>query len=576
MKRVHSQLDSLHAMLPWSSIYDLSVRGSVRMYGQHRKTLAGVHRHFQAGLGSRGELALCTSQSPACQYRFLATDAKRPVGKSGSGNNTNTSSDSDRLKLSSFRPRDYKTKGAAKSNSRPGNTDDDEEDKDLMDSQMVFATTTPRNFTEGLGQGISNVTKGILGGAAVAFIAPVRETIDGAKEGGVFGAVTGFGKGVGVGILSAAALAVGGVVSGAAQIGRGIINEPGARIAVSEGKIWDEERRIWIDYDLKQEARTLDVSLEDYIEQLKAQGETVMTKADISDRKKPGRLRRTVKDTELYDTLGVQTTATPEEIKKAYYTMAKKYHPDKNRTDPSALTKFQAVGEAYQVLSDEKLRSEYDSGGKQSVQGAAKVDSAALFVMLFGSDKFAPMVGDLHLTMSLQDDDSEYIGSSVKAFKQRQREIRCAVNLADKIKDYAENSQSEARFTSMLNAEAKQLAESPLGGALLGLIGESYHEFILSSGSGAVEGLGMSVMQARRGIQTRLSIAHSGVKVAMGATKLGKFQDEESLESVSKLEAEQLRKQMKAASQEMFLAMWRITELDIRSTLANVCQKVSV
>jgi curved DNA-binding protein CbpA len=62
-----------------------------------------------------------------------------------------------------------------------------------------------------------------------------------------------------------------------------------------------------------------------------------------------------------YDTLGVARTATPEDIKKAYRAMAFKYHPDQNRDDPQAETKFKDCNEAYEVLIDFQKRHIYDS-----------------------------------------------------------------------------------------------------------------------------------------------------------------------------------------------------------------------
>ena len=46
-----------------------------------------------------------------------------------------------------------------------------------------------------------------------------------------------------------------------------------------------------------------------------------------------------------------------------------------------------------QVLSDDVLRSNYDHGGRDGVEGAPKMDSSALFAMIFGSEKFEPLVG---------------------------------------------------------------------------------------------------------------------------------------------------------------------------------------
>lgn len=74
----------------------------------------------------------------------------------------------------------------------------------------------------------------------------------------------------------------------------------------------------------------------------------------------------------LYDVLGVPKTATADEIKKAYRTLAQKWHPDKGNDDG---TIFKGVQEAYDVLSDEVKRAEYDTTG-QSIKGPSIRDQA--------------------------------------------------------------------------------------------------------------------------------------------------------------------------------------------------------
>ncbi len=61
-----------------------------------------------------------------------------------------------------------------------------------------------------------------------------------------------------------------------------------------------------------------------------------------------------------YDILGVNPNATSEEIKKSFRNLALKYHPDKNRNSEESKQKFMKIVEAYEVLSNEQLRKNYD------------------------------------------------------------------------------------------------------------------------------------------------------------------------------------------------------------------------
>ncbi|XXG63013.1 hypothetical protein AAC387_Pa05g1287 [Persea americana] len=74
---------------------------------------------------------------------------------------------------------------------------------------------------------------------------------------------------------------------------------------------------------------------------------------------------------DYYEVLGVSKNASQSEIKKAYYALAKKLHPDTNKDDADAERKFQEVQRVYEVLKDEEKRSLYDQVGPEQFEQAA-------------------------------------------------------------------------------------------------------------------------------------------------------------------------------------------------------------
>ncbi|XBI10379.1 hypothetical protein VPH35_137665 [Triticum aestivum] len=170
------------------------------------------------------------------------------------------------------------------------------------------------------------------------------------------------------------------------------------------------------------------------------------------------------KETEYYDALGVSPAASDDEIRKAYYIKARQVHPDKNPDDPQASDKFQALGEAYQVLSDPLQRKAYDGYGKTSISRDNILDGALVFTLLFGSELFEDYIG--HLAMATMASSEMASGDNGSAEKlqdrlkgvQREREEKLARFLNKFLSRYV--SGDTEGFAHRAESEAKRLSST--------------------------------------------------------------------------------------------------------------------
>jgi len=466
-----------------------------------------------------------------------------------------------------------------------------EEDARRMFNEL-FSTRKPKDAIAGVASGVKSVGKGVLAGVASLVANPIM----GAREEGV----SGFFKGCAAGVASAVILPVTGVGVACYQIGRGIINTPECIAERTQGRKWDKKKREWVDrwYSLPEEADCVlnsstpeeaDAKLKslsdlrsraakgapppdtsqpppvppgDTTEPQQGQGGqpeeptyTETTESDSSPTKKSDegppspppppprdnpdapREPRTVKDTAYYDLLGVPTTATPAEIRKQYYKLARQCHPDKNPDDPEAKEKFQALGAAYQVLGDEERRKQYDEYGKEAASRMEFMDPGLFFTMLFGSERLEPYVGTLKLAamVDLVDKSAAEAGAlpSVKAekaleWKQTRREVDLAVKLRDRVEGYVTGD--PVTWKEDIKKEAKELCEQSFGATMVEAIGWTYEnrakQFLGKEGFLGLEGRFAKWHSNVRATSNTFKLAHSGVRTLAAASKLrGQFQE---------------------------------------------------
>ena len=98
---------------------------------------------------------------------------------------------------------------------------------------------------------------------------------------------------------------------------------------------------------------------------------------------------------DYYEVLGVDKNASEADIKKAYRSLAKKYHPDVNPGDATAEAKFKEVNEAYEVLSDADKKAKYDQFGHSAFDPTAGAGGGYGGFGGFGGGGFDVDLGDI-------------------------------------------------------------------------------------------------------------------------------------------------------------------------------------
>jgi hypothetical protein len=377
-------------------------------------------------------------------------------------------------------------------------------------------------------------------------------------------------------VLGAAGLIVGGAVTGVTSIVRGVIAQPEAMIAPRQGKWWNENTSSWVYTDLsKTEVTDNDDDILGHIE------------SDLDSKMGFDKPSGEVVDMFYYEALDVDVTADEHKIKRQYYMMARKYHPDRCPGDKEAADKFKVAAEAYQVLSDPELRAKYNkegldglSGDKTSTNDIHKPDPSLLLAFLFGSDQFYDYVGRLAISTSAMLGDTPKLTLKEARTLQERRVTRLAKKLVARITPWVENQDI---YEGEWSAVAESLSKASYGWELLQLIGMAYEVTALQFLGSNDSGLGMpSIAKWAEGKKAKNRMAKAGSKnqweTMMATVDAMKVQ----AEFKQKLEAAKTDDEKAALQREMAEAMtatmlriiWTTTTVDIMSAIHEACQMV--
>ena len=406
----------------------------------------------------------------------------------------------------------------------------------------LFSTRKPKDGWAGISSGLKSVGKGTLAGAASLIAQPIA----GAQEGGV----KGFFGGLATGVASAVALPLTGVCVGAYQVGRGVANSMEAVTASHAGMQWDSDKREWIMYHLNAEREEVERLEQELLQKHTTKNGTASAASSLDT--------KVVKDRQYYDLLGVSPSATSSEMKKAYYKEARKCHPDKCPNDSEAAAKFQQLGHAYQILSNETTRAAYDKNGVPDTNAGEglenEIDPLVFFAVMFGSHLVEPYVGELWIATTadtilkdvmtnqqqldftnLSEEDAaekmlagKAANTAEMVLKQRKREIKVALHLREKIAPLLEASEEDEtkkmEFITKIQQEANKIADTSFGATFLVTIGFALQveseEFVgFQNSAFGVGGHAARIRKQRKSMANNFKIFGAGIHAATTGRK---------------------------------------------------------
>ena len=179
---------------------------------------------------------------------------------------------------------------------------------------------------------------------------------------------------------------------------------------------------------------------------------------------------------DLYEVLEVPRDASKNQITKAYYRLAKQYHPDKNPDNPEAEERFKLISEAYQVLTDPEKRERYDKFGVFG-EDEGDVNPEEIFHALFGAGRFdeffsTPFTGvDTSGSEDLSEEEAQRRYQEDVNRRSREKATSLLERLRTMVRDGVLSDKSKQ---SELAKEVLEMAEAPGGPELLSILGYVY------------------------------------------------------------------------------------------------------
>mmetsp|Transcript_43378 Transcript_43378/g.135896 ORF Transcript_43378/g.135896 Transcript_43378/m.135896 type:complete len:623 (+) Transcript_43378:526-2394(+) len=466
------------------------------------------------------------------------------------------------------------------------------EEPHKRDSFFKGEESGPRHLGDGLFRGAGHIVQGVAAGAAMLVAAPVV----GAREEGAMG----FAKGLGIGLVAAVGMPLVSTAVAVKEVAQGAMNTPAAVSARSTGKEWDDRTGTYVRYNLQEETQAIEaVDVDEVFAEERAAARAEM---GLAEGEGEGGKDKEVHSREYYDVLGVEPDASEGAIKKAYYKLALKLHPDKNPDNPDANEKFQKVSDAYQVLSNDQLRKQYDAAGKDGLdQNMDLMDGKTFFAMVFGSEAFEPLVGQFQIATMMQ---QEAMGPEEEKFKQLKRQLRCANEAVKMLGVYVDGNMADEDYEAHMRLVGLDLVANEFGLRLLNVIGFCYN-LAGEKQIGRQTGLGLgghyqSMRQKGHIMRNQIRAFGAGItafrqQVAMQkAAEEQKASAQEETKDVEasadaksdakeakapeteeeKAKKEELNKTQAAAAEGVVEALWRVSVLDVESTLRTALHKV--